>query len=250
MRMAATGDQSFFCLGRDIALAVHVVLLHLKKSAVTGETVSELELAAPDVEVDTLVREWLENYVDRSHPKLGRSGPVCPFIAPSLRSDLTVIKACHWQGDLTPERMTRLIAALVEEFLGQQWKSSNANLHAMVVAITGLPEESWWLVDEGHRQAKDAIVARGLMLGEFHPLCESPAVWNPLFPVNRSPLPMYAIRNMALHDVLFLHDNPSWFRHYQKQYGSRYAGSASMNPYFSELFESGNRLLETSTQAV
>src|SRR5947208_11361656 len=110
-------------------------------------------------------------------------------------------------------------------------ESSNTNLHALVVVVDGRPEDAWWLIDEGHKAAKDDIVAQGLMLGQFHPLCTEPAARNPLFPVNRAPYPLYAIRNMALHDILFLHDNPTWFHHYQKGFGHRYGSGTRMDPH-------------------
>jgi hypothetical protein len=48
------------------------------------------------------------------------------------------------------------------------------------------------------------FVSRGLMLGEFHPKSDVGSVHNPDFPVMRSPSPMFAVRALSVHDLLFL----------------------------------------------
>jgi hypothetical protein len=85
-----------------------------------------------------------------------------------------------------------------------------------------MPEQQWSLIDDVHRNVKDAVVAQGLMIGQFHPHCPAPAVHNPQFLVNRSPVPLCAIRHMQLHDILFLRDKLTWFPAYRDRFGERY----------------------------
>jgi heptaprenyl diphosphate synthase len=40
--------------------------------------------------------------------------------------------------------------------------------------------------------------------------------------VSRSPIPLMAIRHMALHDILFLGENAEWFQEYNVRFGHRF----------------------------
>jgi len=64
------------------------------------------------------------------------------------------------------------------------------------------------------------FVERGLMLGEFHPLSTVTSVYNPL-PVMRCPVPMFAVRALSPHDLLFLDSDAVTMgerRHYLEHY--------------------------------
>jgi hypothetical protein len=62
-------------------------------------------------------------------------------------------------------------------------------------------------IDGGHRRLRMDFVRRGLMLGEFHPGSQVTSVRNAEFPVMRCPVPMYAVRALTVHDLMFL-DQP------------------------------------------
>lgn len=55
------------------------------------------------------------------------------------------------------------------------------------------------------------FVRRGLMLGEFHKASSVGSVRNPEFTVMQSPVPMFAVRALMTHDILFL-DRPGEHR--------------------------------------
>lgn len=197
------------------------------------------------------VATWLHSYINAPHPELGRDGPICPFVEPSIRADSMVTRAVTWRAgeDERPtgalDTMVRHIHDAMDLFSSLTWPSRNATLHGLVVIFEAMPRENWWLIDEGHRVTKDAAVARGLMLGQFHPDCTAPAARNPLFPVNRGPYPTIAVRNMAFHDILFLHDRPDWFEHYRKRYDRYYTAAAKIDPHFAELYAEAVRVSET-----
>lgn len=203
------------------------------------------DLSTPSESIDKELSEWLRDYIDAPHQSLGRDGAVCPFVASSLRAESLSALTYEWSGEYEPHTMIGLIRKMIDTFKSTTWESNNPSLHALIVVITGLPEEAWWLVDEGHRMMKDEVVAQTLMLGQFHPLCDEPAARNPFFPVNRSPFPLFAIRNMALHDILFLHDNPGWFAKYKDRFERSF--SKRTDPHFSKLFQSATRRLEEAT---
>lgn len=202
-------------------------------------------LVEPPPGTARIVNEWLGEYVEAPHPDLGRTGAVCPFVMPSRRAATLVVRSCEWTAwrpagaESGLARMLALIEEIVDHFERIEWAATNAMLHALLVVMPDLPHQDWHLIDDAHRQVKDEIVARGLMIGQFHPECLEPAARNPVFPVNRSPVPAFAIRNLALHDVLFLNSNRQWFEHYRAHFGPRYTGH--VDPLFRSLFDEASR---------
>jgi hypothetical protein len=69
------------------------------------------------------------------------------------------------------------------------------------------PDQAGEFIDGGHRRLRIEFVQRGLMLGEFHPSSQVMSVRNPDFPVMQSPVPMFAVRALTTHDLMFL-DRP------------------------------------------
>ncbi|WP_340564021.1 tryptophan 2,3-dioxygenase [Streptomyces sp. GSL17-111] len=70
--------------------------------------------------------------------------------------------------------------------------------------------------------------------------CPEPSVWNSSFTVARAPQPTFAIRRMAVHDILFLHDDPALFAEYDRRFGDRYRTKRSgshLPQRFVDLYE-------------
>lgn len=202
------------------------------------------ELLPPADCVEMSIRSWMADYISRPHLELGRTGPICPFVAPAIQVEALTILSCPWPNGAGLDHMIRIIAKCVTTFESLEWKSGNRALHCLVVTLPELPESDYWQIDEGHRATKDRVVARGLMLGQFHPTCDAPAARNQSFAVNRSPLPLFALRYMAFHDVLFLHDRPASFLHYKNHYGRRFQRPERIDAHFTELFEQGCKLMD------
>ena len=107
---------------------------------------------------------------------------------------------------------------------------------ALVVAAPQL-RDAGHVIDDVHAMLKDEAVHAGLMLGQFHENCTEPSARNPSFAVNRSPIPLLAIRAMTVHDILFLHSTPEWFGAYRERFGHLYAGGRRIDPLFRSLFD-------------
>ena len=73
-----------------------------------------------------------------------------------------------------------------------------------------------------HANIKSACVHDGLMVTQCHARCDGRSVHNPALKVFTSPFPLIAMRHMALHDILFLQDNESWFAAYDLRFGARF----------------------------
>ncbi|MGC5346241.1 DUF6875 domain-containing protein [Streptomyces sp. DT171] len=211
---------------------------------------NDYALTGPTDELLVLIDNWLGDYITQPHEKLGRNGPVCPFVEPSRRADSLVLYTADWQPEFGISHMLQVVERAVEGFNAHEWNSRNLNLHGFMVAIPDLPRAAYGLIDEAHLLSKDRVVRSGLMLGQFHPECDESAARNIDFPVNRSPVPLFAVRNMALHDILFLHDNDSWFKEYERRQGRHYDEPDRLYPEFVSLFQSARaRLARSQEQA-
>jgi hypothetical protein len=73
-----------------------------------------------------------------------------------------------------------------------------------VIALPNFDMTSSTKLDELQRQLKDEFVPQGLMIGQFHPQCPQPGLWNPQFRPLQSPIPLLALRRMVASDLPFL----------------------------------------------
>lgn len=210
----------------------------------------DITLTEPTPDVTKLIDDWLGSYITKPHAELGRSGAVCPFVEPSRRAGCLVLYTAEWRPEFGLSHMMRIVENAVESFATHEWGSKNPNLHSLVVAVPDLPREAYWLIDKAHELTKDRVVASGCMLGQFHPTCEEPAARNSGFPVNRSPVPLFAVRNMALHDILFLHADDFWFAEYERRHGRHYEKPDRLDPDFVKLFESARARLAGDLEPV
>ncbi|HKS45790.1 MAG TPA: hypothetical protein VJT49_11895 [Amycolatopsis sp.] len=201
----------------------------------TAHSSSEV-LPSYDIAV-AVVQDWLTDYISRPNNSIGRTGPVCPFVSPSRRAGSLEIVVRPVGPDPDLAHVTDLLWAGLDEFHHVEWKGSNPALRSLIVVLPDLDEAACQLLDDAHHAVKPIAVRRGMMLGQFHPRCAEPATRNADFPVSRSPVPLVAIRSMALHDVLFLHQQQGWFAEYRRLFGSHYErGKKAIEPLFAELF--------------
>jgi len=150
--------------------------------------------------------EWLDRFVTRSHPDLGRPGAVCPRLAPALRTDTVWLVAIALTG-ASPDHAveaSKVLGRLFEDLATREQRQSAA----LLGFFPNLPaRNSADFIDGGHRLVRPWFVERGLMLGEFHPTSTVGGVHNRDLPVMRCPAPMFAVREITPHDLMFL-DQP------------------------------------------
>lgn len=150
------------------------------------------------------ILDWSEEFLVTSNSELGRTGPVCPYTAPSLRKDLYFLGVAvddggglDMPGVISQLRVWhgRLTAELSE---------SDRELVALLVVLPHLDHQDSTELDELQRKAKDQFVADGLMIGQFHPVCPEPGLWSRTFRPLRSPIPLLAVRQLLVFDLPFL----------------------------------------------
>jgi heptaprenyl diphosphate synthase len=147
------------------------------------------------------------------------------------------------------EELRALVGEIADDLETAEWAHSNRTLHTVVAVLPELPRPLWSLLDEVQAELKPRLARRGMMLGQFHPDCPEPAARNPRFRVSRSPLPLLAIRRMALHDVLFLHRDPALFAEYRRRFGDRYARGTAVDPLFRQVYEEAAQAMSEGSGA-
>ncbi|UNS99100.1 hypothetical protein MMF93_23545 [Streptomyces tubbatahanensis] len=181
-------------------------------------------------------RRWVDEFVMRPHEGTNRDGAVCPFVESAMKAQTFLLEEWEVDPDTDAEGLVEVARRMADAFEATDWEGRNRFLHTLVLVLSGLPEERYRLLDEAHRLVKPELVDRGLMLAQFHPHCDERAARNPDFQVARAPVPMLAMRRMALHDVLFLDSDPEWFAAYEQRYGKRHEQGAVADPLFAETF--------------
>jgi heptaprenyl diphosphate synthase len=165
---------------------------------------------------------WLRNYVGAPSARIGRPGPVCPFVPGALNAGAIRFSFHYGVDACDAGELLRLVSAELREFkeTSEPPKSSGISLDSLLIVLPDAAGEGCRRIDESYGALKNVAVCAGLMIGQFHPACAEPAVRNPAFPVSRSPIALYAVRHMAPHDALFLHAERDWFEKYRMRFGS------------------------------
>jgi uncharacterized protein DUF6875 len=173
----------------------------------------------------TTIDDWISTYVTQPHNEIGRTGPICPFVEPSRRASSLETSVRLVGSAPSLALLTEIIRCGLDEFEAISWKTSNPHLRALLVVLPDLSGNCLDLLDQAHELVKPESVARGLMIGQFHENCTEKAARNPGFNVSRSPVPLVAIRLMAMHDVLFLSNRREWFQEFVNRFGSKFRKS-------------------------
>ncbi|MEM7132149.1 MAG: DUF6875 domain-containing protein [Chloroflexota bacterium] len=217
---------------------------------------NDIGLLTPErIEDAQNVVNWAKHTICSSHPDLGRAGPVCPFVPPSLKRNSFYL-ALHYEIDgQNKGEIISLIQSYIKSF--RHYLSTGAKdalYNTILVVFPNVLKENAPIVDQIAKELKTSVVQLGLMLGEFHPNSKIDSIRNPNFHPMVSPYPMLVIRNMAVHDILFLHQQQSWFEEYNKRFGEQYQRNRVSNEhglvdlYYSSLKKFGRQVRLSSTQ--
>jgi hypothetical protein len=181
---------------------------------------------------ETVFWQWVDEYVCRPHPEIGREGPVCPFVPKLVESGEMRVEVDESLDGTDPAAMEARMRAAVSAFEAiplQPWEK------ALVVLFPNVAGPDVAVVDQVQAALKPECVPKGLMVGQFHPLSTEPGARNPAFPANRAPLAAIALRYMSHHDIVFLDKDPEMFREYEQRYGDKYSGGGDdLDPFLVE----------------
>lgn len=152
--------------------------------------------------------QWAEEFLCRSHPQLGREGAVCPYVRKSMVKNLMWI-GMYQEKNAQIENVRNIILRYRDWFLDIEPRDDGEKQQKAILVLFPniLAQEASGIIDKVQADLKPAFVDEGLMIGQFHVMCDEPGLRNPEFRPLRSPIPLIAIRHMVPTDFPFLkHD--------------------------------------------
>ena len=201
------------------------MLTHSRDPAYTLIDVADLDAdpppaaIVPHLDVLRSVVQWMDSYLCRPHPELGRPGNVCPYARTALERG-TVYRTVAPAGVAESEARARL--EVYRDWFAELSADAGPGrtFVAVIMVFPDLPAEAAAArIERLQRLLKPSYVSRGLMIGEFHDgPPDKPGIWNADFRPLHSPVPMLAIRHMVASDFLFLESEPDHVRIYLDQF--------------------------------
>jgi hypothetical protein len=167
------------------------------------------------------VVRWVEEHLPADHPDLGRAGPVCPYVRPSLDNDLLWLTV-HPGANPSLDRLASDAMHYGCWVRRHPVPARLAQFEALLILLPDLsPERGPEVIDVVQRALKPRFVDDGLMIGQFYPGCASPGLWNPRFRPLSSTVPLLTIRHMVAADPGFLGDDRRHLTAYLARYSDR-----------------------------
>jgi hypothetical protein len=186
-----------------------------------------------------LVDAWLRDYVSAADRRVGRTGPVCPFIPRALVEGAVDICVRYDIDGSDEAELYDELRAEIRRFgeVGRPPQSSGVSLDSRLIVMPRMGPAGWDRLDAVYyARLKDSAVQSGLMVGQFHPRCDERAVRNPEFQVSVAPVALLAMRHMAPHDILFLHRSGRWFEQYDLRFGPHFQRGRIRDPLLLSLY--------------
>lgn len=165
--------------------------------------------AAPETNAAlATLADWVESYLMREHPELGRTGAVCPFTRQAARIDTVRLSICD-AGPGEEERAFALIRGSFAALDEIPCKPSMAHFRTIIIGFPHCGGEAGLaMLQRVQKRNKFHSLSRRRMIGLMHAESDAPGLWNPDFRPLRSPLPVLAIRHLVEHDAPFAMRHP------------------------------------------
>jgi hypothetical protein len=152
--------------------------------------------------------DWVESYLMREHPQLGRTGAVCPFTRQAARIDTARLAIC----EAGPEEEERAFTLVRGSFAALDEIPCKPGMEHFRTIIIGFPRcggaAGLAMLQRVQKRNKFHSLSRRRMIGLMHAESDAPGLWNPDFRPLRSPLPVLAIRHLVEHDAPFAVRHP------------------------------------------
>ena len=165
------------------------------------------------------VADWSRDHIGKLHPDLGRDGPICPFVEMSIRKNQFLLTLEHTVHS-SQEAIRGTVLRYRDIFLQlEPWEGNDSLFKTILILLPDVqPDEAANVIDGLQLSLKPQFVEDGLMIGQFHPLNNTPGMWNEDFRPLRSPIAMLVIRYMVLTDMPFLEDDTGHLAAYLRKF--------------------------------
>jgi len=147
---------------------------------------------------------WLEWFLCRPHPNLGRDGPICPYVRTALDKRLLWL-TIRDNESYSKVAISDIVLKYREWFLElEPVKGDDAVFKTILLVFPKVIEEKTVsILEDVQTTLKPSFLEKGLMIGRFHPQSNDEGARNPAF-TPWCPIPLLAIRTMTRYDLPFL----------------------------------------------
>jgi hypothetical protein len=171
-------------------------------------TPTKIEKIQQDLPYLIEITAWLNAYIAKHHPDLGRPGVVCPSVPHGLKANNIEMSVVRTQN-LDLAQIEDIVQNYRSVFVKTAAKEKKIAMYkAFVLIFPDVDIEAvTQIINPIQRKLKPLFVDSGLMIGEFHGRTENPGLHNPDFRPLRSPIPLLVIRFMHKLDLPFLENS-------------------------------------------
>ncbi len=150
------------------------------------------------------VTDWLDGYIVKAHPELGRGGAVCPYTL--------IARKCgalrFYQSPIRPEQEAQALELLHEAIDDLEHIPTARGDEQYQVIIIAFPDcesrEGLAMLQRVLKLSRLAAMMRFRMLGFMHAGAEAEGLWNPEFRPLKAPLPLLVVRRLVETDAPFI----------------------------------------------
>lgn len=211
--------------------------------SVRGEAASVPIFSNADVPIAFETLAWVQAFLVDPNPNLKRSRDssgesVCPFARVMLSENALYMAFHHEVNGKSAELIESIVLGYRERFKSlTPFHPAERLKKALLVIFPEIPPRETTVLDVVHNNIKSHFVHDGLMVAQCHARCDGRSVHSPGLKVYTSPYPLMAMRYMALHDILFLQENESWFGAYDQRFGSRFKEPEKLEDFEKALID-------------
>jgi hypothetical protein len=163
---------------------------------------------------------WLDEFISRPNPALGRSGDVCPWTRRTLQLGRLFLASIQGTEEAC---IDACVLSLLSAF--RAMGDAICPLDTFCAIVTVFPQLSPEVGDQvivaTHTRLKPVFLRNQMMLGEFYPSCEKHGLHTADFRPLHAPHPLLVLRAMVEADLLFLTDRNEFVEAYLQTFGAR-----------------------------
>lgn len=193
-------------------------------------------LTPKHLQIANELHEWSVQYLVADNPNIQRPLPgsqaTCPFVAGSLENNSFYMVFHPEVNGHNEELIEQIMVHYIEQFIAMQpCEPTKLLLKALLVVFPELSKGDAHILDIVHPRIKPQFVKEGLMVGQFHPNCNERGIHNRAYRVSVAPYPLIAMRHMALHDIVFLGRDATYFPYYNARFGDKFREPERLKDY-------------------
>ncbi len=177
---------------------------------------------APSAESDRVL-EWVREFLARPHPDLGRKGPICPFVAPTIRMGCLKVQVIEDLDGSSMRELRRVVLSRAAAFLRDSpAQGPHGTFASVVLVFPNLRADRLGMLDQIHGELKTFLMCRDLMFSPFHPDSSKPSISNDEFRPFRAPFAALVIRHLDVRDISFMSFSREAFLRYHTRFAAEF----------------------------